>query len=408
MTMLAATMMASRVRRELAAFVAVVVAVEAAVGWACPFCGVVGESLAGRRDRSAAVAVGESAGPVTRSAAGDRGQPFTILQPLTSGSRSFGSVVAGDAVVARVREPVAGTAVLFATAAVDAAGTRRLDWEAIEADETLIGHVVAAPATSVRAAERLAWFARRLEHPEAAIAADAFTEFGLAPFAAVRAAAGGLDAARLRAWVHEPGIDPARRGFYGLALGLAAAATNDAEARRAAIETLRDSAAAPADDFRAGFDGILGGLLVAEGDAGLDWIVARGLLDATSGRARPLDQKHLLAALRFAWECLAETVPRPRIVAATRALLQTPVVAADAAIDLARYEAWDAVDDVAALWDGLGGDDPLVRRAVAGYLAACPTPAGRHHVEAIRVRDPERLAAALAAAALPPATAAAP
>jgi hypothetical protein len=219
----------------------------------------------------------------------------------------------------------------------------------------------------------------------------------------VRAAAGGFDAARLRAWVREPGIDPARRGFYGLALGLVAATTNDAETRRVAIETLRDAAAAPADDFRAGFDGILGGLLVADGEAGLDWIEGRGLLDAAAARARPLDQKHLLAALRFAWECLAGTVPRPRIVAATRALVPSPVVAADAAIDLARYEAWDAADDVAALWDGLGRDDPLVRRAVAGYLAACPTPAGRWHLEAIRARDPERLAAALAASALPPA-----
>ena len=408
MKMLAVTVMATRVRRDLAGVFVVIAAVEAAIGWACPFCGVVGESLAGRRDRSAVVAVGESAGPVTRSVAGDRGQPFTILQPLTSGALSFGSVAAGDAVTARVREPVAGTALLFATAAVDAAGTRRLDWEAIEADETLIGHVVAAPATSLPEAQRLAWYARRLEHPEAAIAADAFTEFGLAPFAAVRAAAGGFDAARLQAWVREPGIDPARRGFYGLALGLAAATATDAEARRAAIDTLQDAAAAPADDFRAGFDGILGGLLVAEGEAGLDWIVARGLLDVTPGRARPLDQKHLLAALRFAWESLPETVPRPRIVAATRALVQVPVVAADAAIDLARYEAWDAADDVAALWDRLGGDDPLVRRAVAGYLAACPTSAGRRHLEAIRARDPERLAAAVAAAGLPPAATASP
>jgi hypothetical protein len=397
MTTPAATM-ATRVRRELAAAAAVVVAVEAAVGWACPFCGVVGESLAERRDRSAAVAVGESAGPVSRSAAGDRVQPFTILQGIAAGP-----IAAGDEVTARVRGPVAGTAILFGAARGDTTEAGVLDWEAIEADETLIAHVVAAPATRLPAAERLAWFAQRLEHPEGAIAADAFTEFGLAPFAAVRAAAGGFDAARLRAWVREPGIDPARRGFYGLALGLVAATTNDAETRRVAIETLRDAAAAPADDFRAGFDGILGGLLVADGEAGLDWIEGRGLLDAAAARARPLDQKHLLAALRFAWESLAGTVPRPRIVAATRALVPSPVVAADAAIDLARYEAWDAADDVAALWDGLGRDDPLVRRAVAGYLAACPTPAGRWHLEAIRARDPERLAAALAASALPPA-----
>jgi hypothetical protein len=372
---------------------AVAVAVEAAVGWACPFCGVVGESLAERRDRSAAVAVGESAGPVTRSAAGDRVQPFTILQSIAAGPAAV-----GDRVTARVRGPLAGTAVLFGAAGAEVAGASGLEWEAIEADETLIAHVVAAPATRLPAAERLDWYARRLEHPEATIAADAFTEFGLAPFAAVRAAAGAFEPRALEAWVGDPGVDPTRRGFYGLALGVVAATTPDADARRRAIEALRAAAAAPADDFRAGFDGILGGLLVAEGEAGLDWIAGRGLLDGAAGEARPLDRKHLLAALRFAWEDLAATLPRPRVVAATRALLQAPVVAADATIDLARYGAWDAVDEVAALWDALGGDDPLVRRAVAGYLATCPTPAGRRRLEAIRARDPERLAVALAAA----------
>jgi hypothetical protein len=372
----------------VAAAVVAVVA-QASVVWACPFCGVVGESLAERRDRSAAVVVGESAGPVTRSAPGYRVQPFTVLQPIASGSAA-----AGDRVTARVRGPVAGTAVLFRSVRADAAG---LAWEAIEADEPLIAHVAAAPATRLPAAERLAWFARRLEHPEAAIAADAFTEFGLAPFAAVRAAAGAFDPRKLEAWVREPGVDPARRGFYGLALGLVAATTTDAGVRDSAVATLRAAAAAPADDFRAGFDGILGGLFVAEGEAGLDWIADRGLLDG-AGEARPLDRKHLLAALRFAWEDLAATLPRPRVVAATRALLQEPVVAADATIDLARYGAWDAIDEVAALWDTLGRDDPLVRRAVAGYLATCPRPAGRRQLEAIRARDPERLAAALVAA----------
>jgi len=393
-------MTANRTRHERAAlFAAAALAVQAAAGWGCPFCGVVGESLAERRDRSAVVAVGEAASPAGRSATGERVQAFTIHQVVATVGRP--AVAAGDELSARVGEPVAGTAVLFAESVADAAGTSRLEWDAIAADETLIGHVVAAPPTRLPAAERLPWFARRLEHPQPAIAADAFTEFGLAPFTAVRAAAGAFDPRALEAWVGEPGIDPTRRGFYGLALGLVAATTADAAVRRTAIETLRSAAAAPADDFRAGFDGILAGVLVAEGVAGLDWIAGRGLLDGAAGRPRPLDQKHLLAALRFAWECLAETVPRPRVVAATRGLLGAPVVAADAAIDLARYGDWTAVDEVAALWDGLGRDDPVVRRAVAGYLAACPTPAGRQRLEAIRGRDPERLAAALAAAALP-------
>jgi hypothetical protein len=160
----------------------------------------------------------------------------------------------------------------------------------------------------------------------------------------------------------------------------------------------RRAIAAPGDDFRAGFDGLLAGLLVAEGEQGLDFLRGRGLMDPT---ARALDQRHLLAALRFAWESLADTIPRPRIVAATAALLASPAVAADATIDLARYAAWEAVDDVARLWDAHGNDDPLIRRAVAGYLAACPLPSAKQHLERIRGRDPVLLQQALDAASLP-------
>jgi hypothetical protein len=367
--------------------------------WGCPFCGVVGESLAERRDRASGVAIGEPAGPATRDAAGLPVQPFTLTQVIREPPPPLDTLgpsveTAALAVTARVPAPVAGLAVLFAAAAGDAQA-----WAAIPADELVIAHVVNAPATTEPAARRLAWFLPRLEHPDPAIAADAFTEFGLAPFEAVRAVAGGFDVDALRAWMRDPGIVQQRRGFYGLALGLAAASREaDDPAAVSARAALAAEIAAPADDFRAGFDGILGGLLVADGIAGLEAIGRRGLFDAAG---RPVDQRHALSALRFAWENLADTIPRPRVAAATARLLAAPAVAADAAVDLARYEWWPAVSDVAALWDTLGADDPLVRRAVAGYLAACPTPEAAAALAAIRTRDPARLTAALEAAAFP-------
>jgi hypothetical protein len=359
---------------------------------ACPFCGTVGQSLAQRRDAAAIVAIAEAEGTAAAEPSSVLMQRFRIDQVLRDTAHAS---VVGATVPARVAGPIAGTAVLFG--AVKAAADGR-SWSAVAADESLLGYVAAAPATDLPAAERLRWFATRLEHPDPAIAADAFTEFGLSPFTAVRAAASALDPDRLQAWVSEPGIDARRRGLYGLLLGVVAAAAKDPAVTRTCIDTLHRAVEAPADDFRAGFDGVLAGVLVAQGQDGLDYFDRCGLL---SRQARALDQRHLLAAVRFAVESLSEAIPRGRLVAATAALLASPAVAADATVDLARYQAWDTAAEVSRLWDTLGADDPVVRRAVAGYLTACPLPTAKQALEQIRSRDPQRLQQALDAAALP-------
>ena len=366
------------------------VALGGATACGCPFCGVVGESLTARRDRAVCASVAEADGAAEADANGLLVQRFGMRQPVRGDCPADGQA---KAVVARVSAAVEGTAVLFGDRR-DAAGV--MSWSAVAANEGVIGYVAVAPALQEPAAQRLAWFARRLEHPDPAIAADAFLEFGLAPYEAVRDAAAAFDADTLRAWVRDGAADQRRRGFYGLALGLVAA-TRPAE-RAESIRVLHEVIEAPADDFRAGFDGLLGGVLVAEGEAGLAYVASRGLLGP---QARPVDQRHMLAALRFAWESLAETLPREAVADATCRLLAAPVVAADAAVDLARYRHWAAVDDVAALWNSLGTDDPLVRRAVAGYLTACPLPEARRWLDALAAEDPERLREAIDAVALP-------
>lgn len=355
---------------------------------ACPFCEVVTRPLAERRDVAVVVAVGEAAG-AARAENGLVRQPF-LLRSLIRGV----GVSADESLTARVAGPIAGTAAIF--------GDPGAGFEAVAADEALLGYLAAAPATEAAAASRLEWFARWLEHPNPAIAEDAFSEFGLAPFAAVVAAAGALDAEKLAAWVAEPAIDQRRRGFYGLALGIVArrAAEQGAAAASARwVTALEQALAAEGTDLRAGYDGLLGGLLVARGPAALGWFREHGLLEPET---RAGDARHALAALRFAWEYLADDIPRDEISAAAARLLANPAVAADATVDLARWQHWASADDVAALWGRLGADDPLVRRAVAGYLTACPLESAKRHAAAIAAADPDRWAAAVAATALPP------
>jgi hypothetical protein len=318
-----------------------------------------------------------------------------MIQPMLLRQRLAGMPeLSGSPITAAVAAPVRGTAAVFLNRPDPVEG--RSVAKAIEADETRLGYLVSAPALDAPPAQRLRWFARWLEHPDPVLAEDAFAEFGVAPFAAVREAADALPAAKLRAWVADPGIDQERRGFYGLAVGLVA--VTDGNERAACRETLWNAVDEPADDFRAGFDGILAGVLVADGEAGLDALIARELLEPS---ARPVEKRQMLSVLRFAWESLGEAIPRDRIAEATARLLASPVTAAEATVDLARYQWWQAVDEVAAIWTTLGDDDPLVRRAVAGYLTACPGPQARQHEADLRRRDAAGFEQAVQAARLP-------
>ncbi len=370
---------------------AVVCVTWATLAEACPFCDVVGRPLAARRDAANVVAIGEADGAAVESDAVIR-QPFVVRSVIRGQD-----VVVDKVVPARVPGRVGGTAMLLG----EHDRVEGLGFEAVAADEMLLGYIATAPAVEAPAAERLRWFARFLEHSDRAIAEDAFMEFGLAPYSDVVAAADALDGRKLRGWLDEPGIDQRRRGFYGLACGIAATRARDAgdmTEANALLAALERVVATPADDFRSGYDGLLGGLLVAKGEAAIDTMATLGLLakDTRAGDAR-----HALAALRFAQEFLAESIPRPLVADAAARLVSNPAVAADVVIDLARYEHWSSADDVATLWNTLGQDDPLVRRSVAGYLLACPLAAAKDHAARLAGRDPALWDAAVQTVGLP-------
>ncbi len=360
-----------------------------AVASACPFCDVVGRSLSERRDQSAVVAIGETNGTAVLRNDSVLYQPWQIMKVIRGTFQQTSDIIS-----ARVEKTEEGTGIVFG----DSVGIEGLQWSAFVADELVMSYLVAAPPLNMPDTERLQWFVSRLEHPSTIIAEDAFMEFGLASFEAVESVAGSFNAGKLKLWVTELGIDERRRGFYGLALGLVAAQTPDQIERASAIEILHEAIEKPSNDFRAGFDGIMGGVLVAEGESGLDYLIALGF---SKPSARPVDQRHFLTALRFAWESLFDAIPREQIIDTTATMIHSPVVSKAAIIDLARWQAWSYARDVASLWDSLGDEDPLIRRAVAGYLIACPKSISQSFLEDIRSRDPERLELAIEASRLP-------
>ena len=188
----------------------------------------------------------------------------------------------------------------------------------------------------------------------------------------------------MRRWIVDANIPEERKGFYGLALGLAIK-DND---RQANEKLLRQLIETPSDDFRAGFDGVLGGYLILAGGAGLKRLDERLLANAD---ARPGDLRHAATALRFIHEFGRGAIPATDLNRAMRRLLARPDTAAAAIVDLARWDDWDALDEVVSLFDRDEFSDGPTTRAIIGYLQACPRAAASQALVRLRKQDPRRV-----------------
>jgi hypothetical protein len=261
-----------------------------------------------------------------------------------------------------------------------------LRWHAVAVNEQEVGYLAKAPSLKTPTVDRLRYFARYLEHPDPLVAQDAYLEFGHATFRDVAHIADALPLDQMKAWLDAERIPAARKGFYGMALGLAP----QARERRENAALLEKMILAPQDDFRAGFDGILGGYLLLRGTAGLELIETRYLANPEAADG---DVRHAIIALRFYQE-FGRDIPIERLSAALSRVLARAEFAATAITDLARWNDWGSLARISRLYDNPAYSDPAIRRAIVGYLSACPQPAARAELARLRKSDPAGVAAA--------------
>ena len=255
---------------------------------ACPFCTALAPTLSQLRDRAAITALAE-----VESQAADRATKLKLHKVLTGAERISKDRAADAPLEVKLdRAATAGTLLLiFGTGPADAEPAA-LEWHAVPVNEISYAYFARAPSLKTAADKRLRYFAGYLEHAEPLIAQDAYLEFGHAPFDEVARVADALSSERLRAWLFDDKVPPERKGFYGLAIGL----VGDAEERRQNAQFVRTLIDYPDNDFRAGFDGLLGGYLLLKGTEGLNLIERRFLLEP---HARDGDVRHAMTALRF-------------------------------------------------------------------------------------------------------------
>jgi hypothetical protein len=364
--------------------IALAVACFTATSFACPFCSAIKPTIAQQCDTAAAAFLGECTAIDTKQKPA-KGE-FAVQKVLQSAGARFDQKTLQIQPLANVK---LGSLVLALGSGDSDATWNRLEWQIVPLNEVSFAYIARLPNSRATAAERLKYFAPFLEHADPLLAEDAFLEFGHAPYQDVLQAASFLPASKLRAWMNDPKILPERKGFYGLALGLTAQG-EDRTANIVALEKLVKSETELGSDFRAGFDGILAGYLLATGGDGVDQIKSRFVLNSTAAEG---DVRHVQSALRFYHE-FGPAEDQPAVAKLVEHMLDRPGVAAAAIADLARWQQWTVLDRVAKLYPDGDHPDAALERAVVGFLRACPLPTAASALEALRQRDAEGVAAA--------------
>lgn len=213
-----------------------------------------------------------------------------------------------------------------------------------------------APPVRAEPAVRLLYYLQFLEHPDPLIADDAAFEISRSDFRDLAPLAPAMRPDLLRKWVVRPELVGDRLAAYGLLLGLCGG-PDDAE-------VLKQVIVRPTADFRFGIDYVVVGYLLLAGAEGLDVLNEAKLRNTDA----PFSETYaVMQALRFLWREMPERIPKQRLCASMRILLERADYADLVVTDLARWEDWSVTDRLMELYDKPDLASPPFKRAIVRY-----------------------------------------
>jgi hypothetical protein len=383
----------------LALAVAAVLAVPATAR-ACPFCSAVSLTFAQEIAQSDAAVIARLVEPPTPGSLSPRADGplprgrFAIVEVLKGGDLLAGQGLGpadGEIETILLEEKPAGT--LYLLMGVE---PPRLVWSSpIRVSDRAVDYLRKLADLPEKGPDRLAFFMQHLEDEDDSLARDAYDEFAISPYADVRGLENRMDSTQLLAWIENPKVQANRRRLYATMLGVCGTRADAARiGRLLAEEDLTPDEA----EARSGLDALIACYVTLEGPAGLD------LVDRLFLRRRDRDQDIPFAetyaavmALRFLGE-ESDAVPRQRVLASLRLLLDEPKLADLVIADLARWEDWSVIDRLVTLFEKAESDNIFVREPVVNYLRSCPLPEAAAAITKLEAIDPDavRRAATLA------------
>ena len=381
---------------------------------ACPFCSAVSLTFAQEIAQSQVAVVARLVEPPAAASLSPRSDGplpkgrFVVVKALKGGDLLEGAELVDVDGVRQIEtimleaKPVGSTFLLLAVE------PPKLVWSSpIPVTERGIDYLEKLAGLPAKGADRLAFFQQYLEDADEALARDAYDEFAVAPYDDVRALESRMDPTQLLTWIEDPKVPSNRRRLYATMLGVCG---TKADADRIGAILAETDPAEGRKEVRSGLDALIACYVTLKGPEGLDMV--DGLFLDRKGRDVPFTETYAaVMALRFLGE-ESSSVPRERVLASLRKLLEEPKLADLVIADLARWEDWSVIDKLAELFEKADSDNIFVREPVVNYLKACPEPRAAQVLARLETIDPEavRRAATLAgfAGALAPGGAATP
>jgi hypothetical protein len=238
-------------------------------------------------------------------------------------------------------------------------------------------YVVKAIQAPKDGGDRLAFFQDYLEDPDEMLARDAYDEFAKMPYAGVLELKDRMKHDRLVDWIKSPKIPVSRRRLYLTMLGVCGGQQD--------LPMLEELIKSQDRQTRGALDALVAAYLTLKGPDGMALVEDLFLKNKD---AEYTDTYATIMALRF-HGTEEKVIPRQRLLAGIRLMLERPQLADLVIPDLARWEDWSVMDRLVELFKTSDDESSWVRVPVVNYLRACPLPEAKKHLEELAKLDPE-------------------
>ncbi len=252
-----------------------------------------------------------------------------------------------------------------------------LQWSCLPVSERAEKYIGKMNALEDSDLARLRFYYGHLQDEESMLARDAYDEFAIAPYEAVKQLSPEMDHDQLVRWISDPEMPTDRKRLYLTMLGVCGDKSDLTMLERMLRSTSKST--------RGGLDAMIACYLTLGGEGGLDLI---NELFLANKQAPYADTYQAIMAVRF-HGTEGDVIPRSALVESLHHVLDRKDLADLVIPDLARWNDWSQIDRLVDLFVNADPDNNWVRVPVVNYLRACPLDSAKEALKKVEKVDPE-------------------